>query len=287
MRYLLAGSSGMAAMLLAGFVAIAQEPQVPKAVEDATITGRIESLFLLNEHLSPFNINTTTSNGVVTLTGSVADDIQKELAADLAKSVEGVTEVVNNIVVVGTVVSERSQRSWRDRVDDSTLTATIRSRLLYNKEFKGLKIGVRSEGGAITLYGVVGNELEKQHIEEIVRETKGVLSVRNELTVQPKERTDIVTDVARTASDEWVEKRVLAALLVNKYISVRDLNVKVRNGLCILTGIVDSPKQKELAENLAMSIMGVTGVQNDIALYEAPVLPPAPPPPAAGPAGVQ
>ncbi|MBX7257191.1 MAG: BON domain-containing protein [Candidatus Hydrogenedentes bacterium] len=267
-------------VLMVCAVSYAQQAQVPEPVEDATITGRIEGLFLLNEHLSPFNINTTTSKGVVTLTGSVADDIQKELASDLAKSVEGVKEVVNNITVVGTVVSERSQRSWRERVDDSTLTATIRTRLLYNKELKGLKIGVRCEGGTVTLYGVVGNELEKQHIEDVVRETKGVTSVRNELTVQPKEKTDIVTDVARTASDEWVEKRVQAALLVNKYISVRDLNVKVRNGLCILTGIVDSPKQKELAGSLAMSILGVTGVQNDITLYEPPALSPAAPAPA-------
>ncbi len=248
----------------------AQQAQAPKAVEDATVTGRIEGLFLLNEHLSPFNINTTTSKGVVTLTGSVADDIQKDLAGDLARSVEGVKDVVNNITVVGTVVSERTQRSWREKVDDSTLTATIRTRLLYNKELKGIKIGVRCEGGVVNLYGVVGNDLEKQHIEEVVRETKGVTSVTNDLTVQPKEKTDIVTDVARTASDEWVEKRVQAALLVNKYISVRDLNVKVMNGLCILTGIVDSPKQKELAGSLAMSILGVTSVQNDITLYQAP-----------------
>ena len=255
-------------------VAIAQN--LGDAAADAATTARIETIFLLNEHLSPFNINTTTKDGVVTLTGSVADDIQKDLATDLAKSVDGVKDVQNNLTVVGTVVSERPKRTWRERVNDTTLAATVRSNLLYNKEFKGLKIGVSAEAGAVTVYGVVNTYFEKDRIGQIVMETRGVDKVVNNLTVHSAEGGDPVTVVTRKVADEWVEKRVATAITLNRYITMRNLNVKVDDGLCILTGSVDSEKQRELAESLALSISGVEKVQNDITMYEPPA-PSAPP----------
>ena len=117
-----------------------------EAISDTAITARIETLFAVNEHLSPFNINTTTAAGVVTLTGSVSDDVQKLLATDLAKTGDGVTDVKNELTVVGTVVSQRPPKTWRQKIDDASLTAAIRSNLLWNRELKGLNIGVENDG---------------------------------------------------------------------------------------------------------------------------------------------
>ena len=54
---------GLGALLAAPFGAGAE---VKQEVEDASITARIETLYLLNEHLNPFNIDTSTKDGVVT-----------------------------------------------------------------------------------------------------------------------------------------------------------------------------------------------------------------------------
>ncbi len=250
--------------------------QLGDAAADAATTARVETTFLLNEHLNPFNINTTTKDGVVTLTGSVADEIQKDLATDLAKSADGVKEVVNNLTVVGTVVSERPKRTWKERINDTTLAATVRSNLLYNKEFKGLKIGVGAEDGLVTLFGVVNTYFEKDRIEQIVMDTRGVDKVVNNLTVHAPQDGTPAEVVQKKVADEWVERRVATAITLNRYITMRNLNVKVDDGLCILTGSVDSPKQRELAESLAMSISGVEKVQNDVTIYEPPAAP-APP----------
>lgn len=243
-------------------------------ISDTAITARIETLFAVNEHLSPFNINTTTTEGVVTLTGSVADDVQKQLATDLAKTVDGVKDVQNDLTVVGTVASQRPKKTWRQRIDDASLAAAIRSNLLYNKELKGLNIGVECDSGNVTIFGVVGNEFAKQNIEKIVMETRGVEKVTNNLTVHAKQPTDPITTVTRTVSDEVIEARVRTAIGLNRYLSVRNLKVKVDNGLCILTGTVDTDKQVELAGNLAASISGVERIQNDLKVY----VPPAPAP---------
>ncbi|GMV92153.1 MAG: hypothetical protein AMXMBFR82_19310 [Candidatus Hydrogenedentota bacterium] len=266
--------------LVAAFLVVFSVPaaaqQLGDAAADAATTARVETTFLLNEHLNPFNINTTTKDGVVTLTGSVADEIQKDLATDLAKSADGVKEVVNNLTVVGTVVSERPTRTWRERINDATLAATVRSNLLYNKELKGLKIGVGAEDGVVTLFGVANTYFEKDRIEQIVMDTRGVDKVINNLTVHASQDGTPVEVVQKKVADEWVERRVATAITLNRYITMRNLNVKVVDGLCILTGSVDSPKQRELAESLAMSISGVEKVQNDITIYEPPAAP-APP----------
>jgi osmotically-inducible protein OsmY len=266
--------SALACVLMAVCAKAAES--VGEAVTDTAITARIETLFAVNEHLSPFNINTTTVNGVVTLTGSVSDEVQKQLATDLAKTVDGVTEVKNDLTEVGTVVSQRPKKTWRQRIDDASLAAAIRSNLLYNKELKGLNVGVECDSGNVTLFGVVGNEFAKQNIEKIVMETRGVEKVANNLTVHAKQATDPITSVTRTVSDEVVEMRVRTSIGLNRYLTVRNLNVKVDNGLCILTGTVDADVQRELAGNLAGSISGVERVQNDLKIY-------APPPPVEAP----
>ena len=46
------------------------------AVSDAAITAEVEASFLLHEKLNPFDINTTTVDGTVTLTGAVANEEQ-------------------------------------------------------------------------------------------------------------------------------------------------------------------------------------------------------------------
>jgi len=259
----------VAIALAGGVVAVSQQP-LGDAMNDTAITARIETLFLVSEHLSPFNINTTTVNGVVTLTGSVADEVQKDLATDLAKSVDGVKDVVNNLTVVGTVVSARPKRTWQDRVNDISLAATVRSNLLYNKELKGLKIGVSAESGNVTLFGVVNTFFEKDRIEQIVMETRGVNKVTNNLTVHSNTSGDPVKAATQKVSDEWVAKRVATAIALNRHISMRNLNVKVTQGLCILTGSVDTQEQRTLAESLALSVNGVDKVQNDITIYQRP-----------------
>ncbi|MDZ4858938.1 MAG: BON domain-containing protein [Candidatus Hydrogenedentes bacterium] len=251
---------------------------VSEAVTDTAISARIETLFAINESLSPFNINTTTIGGVVTLTGSVGDEIAKDLATSLAKTVDGVKEVDNQLTVVDDPIPPRPQKTWRERINDASLAAAIRSNLVYNKEFKGFKIGVDCDGGDATIYGVVGNEFSRDRIGQIVMDTRGVEKVTNNLTVHASPSTNPINTVTREVTDEVVEKRVQASIALNRYVSIRGLNVKVDDGVCILTGFVETAKQRELAESIAANIAGVVRVQNDLKLYEPPPLLPPPQP---------
>jgi len=253
-------------MLLAAFVAgmSCAAADVPDEVSDAATTARIETLFLLNEHLSPFNINTTTKGGEVTLTGSVRDDVQRDLAQELALSAPGCASVVNRITVVPTVVEERDRRGMRQRWEDMTTSASVRSRLLYHRKFRGLHIGVDTVNGVVTLHGVVRTSEQREAIGRVASETKGVDGVVNDLTVSPRKGLDPVQAITRQVSDEWTEGRVEAAIVLNKDLSIGQLRVEVNDGICILTGTVGSEAKRTLAGDVAGSIQGVEEVRNQI-----------------------
>lgn len=239
--------------------------QVVTGVEDSTITARIESLYLLDQHLNPLNINTTTRDGNVMISGSVNDEVQRELAEDLALGVRGVRFVDNQLVVINTVIGEKEQRTWTQRVEDRAVTAAVRSRMLGSGEFKGLKIGITTVNNVVTLFGVVPTDAHVESMIGIASNTKGVDEVVNQLTVRTKDDAyDAVRGTGRQISDEWLESRVSTAIMLNRHLKLRELDIEVDDGICMLSGTVDSEEKRVLAEEVARNIQGISEVRNTI-----------------------
>jgi hypothetical protein len=70
--------------------------------DDAKISSEVQSKFSQDSGLSTKQLGVQSENGVVTLNGTVDNDIQRQAASRQAASVAGVKEVVNNLQV-GTV----------------------------------------------------------------------------------------------------------------------------------------------------------------------------------------
>ncbi|MGH8219364.1 MAG: BON domain-containing protein [Steroidobacteraceae bacterium] len=68
-------------------------------------------------------------------------------------------------------------------VDDSSVTARIKTALIKSPGIKASEIDVHTDHGVVTLDGVVDNEQMLQRAERIARDTQGVASVRNTLQV--------------------------------------------------------------------------------------------------------
>lgn len=63
------------------------------AVTDTWITSKVKSTFLADSELSGIDISVETNKGVVTLSGVVASDAERDLAVAKAKEIKGVTAV--------------------------------------------------------------------------------------------------------------------------------------------------------------------------------------------------
>lgn len=161
------------------------------AAKDAWLTGKLETVFMLNSHLNAFEIDTDVEGGIVQLSGTVESDIDKDLAASLAEGVSGVVEVNNQLMVDAEVSMDENEVAGQDRkfgtwVDDATTTAAVKSRLLGNEHVKGLKIDVDTRGDIVTLSGRVGSDEQKMLAAEIANNTGDVRDVRNNLVVDPQ-----------------------------------------------------------------------------------------------------
>ena len=154
--------------------------------KDAWIQGKIETVYALNRHLEGLAIDTDVTGGKVHLTGKVESDIDRDLAGEIAKGIDGVVSVDNDLTVEAHsrhAVAAGADRPFGVWVDDATTTAVVKSKLLANPNTQGLKIDVDTRGDVVTLSGSVKSQEEKQLAEQLARNAGDVKDVHNRLTI--------------------------------------------------------------------------------------------------------
>ena len=74
---------------------------VASTIDDATITAQVKTALLNDTQVNATKIDVATSNGVVTMSGSVRSKLEQERAVQLARQVNGVRDVKANLTVGG------------------------------------------------------------------------------------------------------------------------------------------------------------------------------------------
>jgi len=67
--------------------------------DDAAITARVKTVLLNDQQVGATKIDVATSNGVVTMSGTVKSQADQTRAVDLARQTPGVKDVVSNLRV--------------------------------------------------------------------------------------------------------------------------------------------------------------------------------------------
>jgi hyperosmotically inducible protein len=89
-------------MLITTFVACASTPNQESTgefVDDSVITTKIKSLLASDDFLKSFNISVETFKGTVLLSGFVGSQEAVNTAGQIARSVQGVKSVTNDLIV--------------------------------------------------------------------------------------------------------------------------------------------------------------------------------------------
>ena len=71
------------------------------------------------------------------------------------------------------------------------------------------------------------------------------------------------------SKDAWIDGKAETVLLMNTDLNNFDINTDVTNGKVVLTGKVDSDLNKELAEELVLSLDGVSDVDNSLTVVKS------------------
>ncbi len=73
-----------------------------------------------------------------------------------------------------------------ENIDDTNLTAYVKTSLAGDKMVNLTRISVQTTNGIVHLTGVVGSDAEKARAEEIARGVSGVKGVVNNIQVRPQ-----------------------------------------------------------------------------------------------------
>ena len=166
---LLQGCAAVAIGGIAGTVVMSQDRRtVGTITEDTGI--EMKSVSRIGQKLKEgVHINANSYNRMLLLTGEVPDTASREEAERIARSVENVRGVYNELAVSGV-------SSYTVRSNDSVITTKVKSRILDSKSVNGIHVKVVTENSVVYLMGLVKKE-EANDATEIARTTSGVLKV--------------------------------------------------------------------------------------------------------------
>ncbi len=247
----------------------AGEGDLSRQLSEARQEGSIWMAFAVNRHLNPFTIDVDVENGTARISGRVETAVERDLAEQIALSVDGVKEVDNQLQVDPQLVPERGTKSdLVQRLDDATLVATVKSKLLWNSNTEGLKIQVRAENGVVTLRGQAQTSAAKELAGRLAANTDGVREVHNLLSVSSADSAAIdlgstTKDAGAAISDAWITSKVISSFLYSRNLDGLKISVDTQDGMVSLGGTVRSSTEKDLAVETARNIRGVRGVDAD------------------------
>jgi hyperosmotically inducible protein len=130
-------------------------------------------------------IDVDTRNGVVTLSGQVADEDERAQTLLLARTAEGVVRVEDHLTVAPYPVATPATQPAAPPLDDATLTTMIRAKYFVDPMVKASAVDVSARGGVVTLQGTVADDAARKQAIAIAQNTSGVGQVIDRLTVAP------------------------------------------------------------------------------------------------------
>jgi osmotically-inducible protein OsmY len=77
-----------------------------------------------------------------------------------------------------------ARQSTGEYIDDSAITAKVKSKLLSDDEVSGLAVEVETYKGVVQLSGFVDSADERRRAEKLAEEVSGVRNVRNDIRVK-------------------------------------------------------------------------------------------------------
>jgi len=164
--------------------------EVPAEHSDAWLMTKVKTSLLFHRSVSAIATEIDVKDGVVTLRGDTANQAQKDLTTEYVKDIDGVKEVKNEMTVAKTPKKPEEKTMGKkmsdigEKIDDASITALVKSTLMYHRSTSGLNTKVETNNGVVILSGKAKNKAEKDLATKFVSDVHGVKKVVNKMTAQ-------------------------------------------------------------------------------------------------------
>lgn len=198
-------------------------------------------------NLRPHAIDIETHQGFVRLTGHVSTTNDRNRVEDAVRATPGITTVKNELTVKPITTPTNVGPSAR-------LANEIKSRLSAEHSLGHYTIDVLVSGDATSLIGSVARDEDRAAIERIVRQTPGVKTIYNQITLAPAE------------SDLVVERNVREALARAGDVDLTGLEIAANDGVVTFAGNRGNHRDIDRILSVALMVDGVRGIKSDMVI---------------------
>lgn len=146
-------------------------------------------------------------------------------------------------------------------IDDSVVTASVKSALLGDADIKSFDFKVETRKGEVQLSGFVDNQAQVDRAIALTHGVAGVKSVQDKLNLK-----GAATTVGNKIDDGIISSKVKATLLNDANVKSFDIAVVTRKGEVQLSGFVDNQTQIDHAIQVAGGVEGVSSVSNQMSI---------------------
>jgi osmotically-inducible protein OsmY len=197
-------------------------------------------------------VTVKSNDGIVTLTGIVADRDMKSMAEDTVSNLPGVQRVDNQITL-DPALKEHS---------DSWIALKLHTQLIVRADVSNANTTINVKDGVVTLTGTAENQAQKDLTGEYAKEIDWVKSVKNDLVVTASPTKS--ETVGESIDDASITTQVKYALFSHKSTSALKTKVATNDGVVVISGEANNDAEKTLVTKLTKSIRGVKSVSNDM-----------------------
>ena len=223
---------------------------------DSRIESSAAKSYTFKTYLKDDSITTSSKNGVVTLTGTVADASHKSMAENTVAGLPDVKSVNNQLLVSGEQPAEHS---------DTWITTKVKTALLLHRNVSGTGTSVYTKDGVVTLQGEASSMAQKELTTEYAKDIDNVKSVNNEMTIAKTPATTDAT-IGDKIDDASITAQVKSSLLSHHSTSALNTSVETTDGVVTLGGTAKNAAEKSLVTKLVTDINGVNSVINNMTI---------------------
>ncbi len=229
-------------------------------VRAASTDSRIESSaaksYVFKTYLKDDSIKTESKNGIVTLTGTVAEESHKSMAENTVASLPGVKSVDNQLLVNGEQPAEHS---------DTWINMKVKTALLFHRNVSASGTTVYVKDGVVTLQGEASSMAQKELTTEYAKDIDNVKEVKNDMTIAAAPTTPSAT-IGDKIDDASITAEVKSTLLSHRSTSALHTTVSTTDGVVTLGGIAKNDAEKSLVTKLTTDVVGVISVVNNMTI---------------------
>jgi osmotically-inducible protein OsmY len=244
------------ALLAATSVLLVTSTPLRASDTDHRIESSASKSYVFKTYLKNDSIKTESKDGIVTLTGTVAESSHKSLAQDTVEGLPGVKSVNNELTVKGEAPAEHS---------DSWIGWKVKSALLFHRNVSASGTTVYVKDGIVTLQGEASSLAQRELTTEYAKDIDNVKEVKNEMTIA---KTAVIPGetAGEKIDDASITAEVKSSLLARRSTSALHTKVSTTDGVVTLGGIAKNGAEKSLVTKLTSDIDGVTSVINNMTI---------------------